>query len=100
MEFIDNFKRKIMLSDERWNHITETHPEMTDLVDAVKETLKYPELIKRSVYDENIILVYTYYEHIYNGKYICVVVAHDKELVVTAYITDRIKNGEIIWTKN
>ncbi len=30
----------------------------------------------------------------------CVVVALDKELVVTAYITDRIKNGEIIWTKN
>ena len=61
MEFTDNFKRKIMLSDERWGHITKTHPEMSDLVDVVKETLEYPELIKRSVYDENIILVYTYY---------------------------------------
>ena len=45
-------------------------------------------------------MVYKYYGHIYNVKYMCVVVALDKELVVIAYITDRIKNGEIIWTKN
>ena len=68
--------------------------------DVLKETLEEPELIKRSVYDENVILIYKYYEHIYNGKYMCVVVTLDNRLVVTAYITDRIKDGEIIWTKN
>ena len=73
---------------------------MIDKIDALKETLKDPELIKRSVYDEKIILIYKYYEHIYNGKYMCVVVTLDNGLVVTAYITDKIKKGEIIWTKN
>ena len=100
MEFTDKFNRKIMLSDERQKHITDTHPELSDMSDVLKETLEEPELIKRSVYDENVILIYKYYEHIYNGKYMCVVVTLDNRLVVTAYITDRIKDGEIIWTKN
>ena len=100
MEFNDKFNRKITLSDERWKHITETHPELIDKLDVLKKTLEEPELIKRSVYDEKVILIYKYYEHIYNGKYMCVVVTLDNGLVVTAYITDKIKKGEIIWTKN
>jgi len=100
MEFNDKFNRKITLSDERWKHITETHPELIDMLDVLKETLEEPELIKQSVYDENVILIYKYHGHIYDGKYICVVVTLDNGLLVTAYITDRIKKGEIIWTKN
>lgn len=38
------------------------------------EALKDPELIKTSIYDENVVLFYKYFKHIYNGKYMCVVV--------------------------
>lgn len=41
------------------------------------------------------ILFYRYYEHIYEGKHMCVVVRLDEKSIVTAYITDRIKKGEV-----
>ncbi len=45
-------------------------------------------------------MFYRYYAHIYEGKHMCVVVRLDEETIVTAYITDRIKKGEVVWKKN
>ena len=65
MEFIDCFNRKFGLSDERWNHIIDTHPEIKELRKELKDALVEPELIKRSVYNEmwycfiGIISIYT-----------------------------------------
>ncbi|MBU4373750.1 MAG: hypothetical protein KJ714_04775 [Euryarchaeota archaeon] len=100
MEFSDRFKRRILLTEERWNHIIETHPELKEMLKELQGTLENPELIKRSVYSENVVLFYGHYEHIYEGKHLCVVVRLDNESIVTAYITDRIKRGEVIWKKN
>jgi len=100
MELIDRFSRRIMLTDERWNHIAETHPELKDMLEYLKGTLEDPELIKRSIYNENVMLFYRYYGHIYEGKYMCIAVRLDEESIVTAYITDRIKKGEVVWKKN
>jgi hypothetical protein len=100
MEFIDNFNRKIGLSGERWNHITDTHPEIKELRKELEGALANPELIKKSVYNENVVLFYRHYTHIYEGKYMCVVVRLDEKSIVTAYITDRIKSGDVIWKKN
>jgi len=76
MEFIDCFNRRIELSDVRWDHIIETHPEIKELIKELEGALMEPELIQRSVYNEKVVLFYT------------------------AYITDRIKSGDVIWTKN
>lgn len=100
MEFIDSFDRRIELSDERWNHIIETHTEIKKLIKELEGALIDPELIKRSVYNENVVLFYRHYKHIYEGKYMCVVVRLDEKSIVTAYITDRIKSGDVIWKKN
>ena len=100
MEFTDNFNRKITLSEERWIHITESHPETSELLKELEGTLDNPELIRNSAYDENVVLFYRYYAHIYEGKYMCVVVRLDSALIVTAYITDRIKSGDVVWKKN
>ncbi len=100
MEFIDRFNRRILLTEERWKHIAETHPELKEMLKELEETLKNPELIKRSVYSENVLLFYKYYEHIHKGKHICVVINTNVKSIVTAYITDRIKRGEVIWKKN
>ena len=100
MDFIDKFDRKIILTEERWKHITGAHPELANKLEEIKGTLEDPELIKRSVYDGDVVLFYRYYEHIYEGKHICVVINLNKELIVTAYITDRIKSGEVLWKKN
>lgn len=100
MEYIDCFNRRIKLSNDRWKHITDTHPEVEGLLKELEHALKDPELIKRSVYDANVVLFYRYCEHIYEGKYMCIVVRLDEESVVTAYITDRIKSGDVVWGKN
>jgi len=100
MEFIDSFDRRIELSDERWNHIIETHPEIKEFIKELEGALIDPELIKRRVYNENVVLFYRHYKHIYEGKYMCVVVRLDEKSIVTAYITDRIKSGDVIWKKN
>ncbi len=100
MEFSDRFNRRIKLTEEGWNHITETHPELKGMLKELEGALENPELIKKSAYNENVVLFYRYYEHIYEGKHICVVVKLDNESIVTAYITDRIKGGEIVWKKS
>jgi hypothetical protein len=100
MDFNDKFNRKIILTQERWKHINDVHPELKDMFKKMGEALEDPELIKTSVYDENVVLFYKYFKHIYNGKYMCVVVRLEEKLIATAYITDRIKEGEIVWKKN
>lgn len=77
------------------------HPEIKGILEELKGAIEDPELIKRSVYNENVMLFYRYYGHIiYEGKYMCVVVRLDEGSIVTAYITDRIKKGEVVWKKN
>ncbi len=100
MELIDRFNRRIKLTEERWNHISETHPELKDLLKDLKGAVEEPELIKKSIYNENVVLFYRYYGHIYEGKYMCIVIRLDELSIVTAYITDRIKKGEVVWKKN
>ncbi|KAF5423339.1 MAG: hypothetical protein C5S41_07565 [Candidatus Methanomarinus sp.] len=50
MEFVDQFNRKIKLTNERWKHITDTHPELKELLKELSGTLENPELIKSSIY--------------------------------------------------
>jgi len=100
MEFTDCFNRRIELSDVRWEHIIETHPEIKELIKELEGALIEPELIKRSVYNDNVVLFYRHYKHIYEGKYMCVIVRLDEKSIITAYITDRIKSSDVIWKKN
>lgn len=44
-------------------------------------------------------VIWRHFKHIYNGKYVCVVVQLKEKLIATAYITDRIKGGKIVWKK-
>jgi len=67
--------------------------------DELSGALKEPDIVKNSANDEDVVLFYRFYEHIYKGKYMCVVVKLNEKLIITAYITDRIKRGDVIWTK-
>ena len=63
----------------------------------VKDTLFQPDEIRRSKVDKNVFL---YYKRKDNKIY-CAVARHEgKEgFLVTAYITDKIKEGEVVWKK-
>ena len=102
MKILTDFQgHTVRLSDERWRHIVE-HPEMAGMGAALEETLRSPELVIRSRRDPATALHYRYYLHtLVGGKWLCVVVKFGviEPFVLTAYLTDKPKKGELIWRK-
>ena len=89
------------LTDERWRHVL-GHPEMVGMEKAVSETLEDPDLVVRSITDDETLLNYRYYLRTMAGnKWLCVLVKYADEdaFVLTAYLTDKVKRGETIWRK-
>ena len=75
---------------------------MAGLEGTVAETLRPPELVIRSQTDETAALNYRYYlRTLVDDKRLCVVVkyADADAFVVTAYLTDKPKRGEVLWRK-
>jgi hypothetical protein len=93
---LDFQNRAIRLSDERRQHILE-HPEMAGLEAAIAQTLREPEIVRKSRSDVTVALYYRYYTNTLVGdKWLCVVVKLllDDAFVLTAYLTDKPKQGE------
>lgn len=88
-----------------WNYIVEVkHPESFNpigfekSIEFTKETLREPDVVIREQMDPGVCLYYKYY-----GKYsLCVVAKHlnGDGYIITAYMTDHIKKGEIIYEKD
>jgi hypothetical protein len=100
--FEDVYKRRIRLTDERQEHIESDHPEMSDQIAKVRETLLNPDIIIRSKTDPEAELFYRHYNTTpVTKKYLCVVVKSIIEdlFIITVYFTDSIKRGEILWEK-
>ena len=97
----DYLGHPVRLTDERLKHILE-HPGMVDLTHALEETLREPQMVIQSVSDETAVLNYRYYMGTMVGdKWLCVVVAFKGRdaFVLTAYLTDKPKQGEMLWSK-
>ncbi|MBF0510970.1 MAG: hypothetical protein HQL13_01435 [Candidatus Omnitrophica bacterium] len=93
--------QNIRLTDERQKHIFE-HPEMRGMTRLIKETLMSPQRVIQSLSDADAKLYYRFYIGTKVGdKYLCVVVKTIKQdaFILTAYLTDSIKKGEIIWLR-
>lgn len=101
IKLIDQFKRIITLPKNRYDHILE-HPEMVGQIDRIKEVLIFPDIIKASKYDTTVICYYRLYEKSpVTKKYLlCIVkIKNGKGFVITAFYTDKIKEGKILWRK-
>ena len=93
--------QSIRLTEERRKHIFE-HPEMKSLMPRIQETLLEPQRVIKSLSDSDANLYYKFYVGTMVGdKYLCVVVKMIKRdaFILTAYLTDAIKKGEIIWLR-
>ena len=91
--------RFIRLTNERLAHIQD-HPEMHGMDAAIALTLAAPETVVRSVSDPQVELYYRFCEETRVGdKYICVAVKLpvNDAFVLTAYLTDSIKRGVLVW---
>lgn len=100
--FADFYGRKIRLSHERLIHIEYTHPEMSKQADRINETLLFPDVVIESITDPDVELFYKHYDKTpVTEKYLCVVIklGLDDAFILTAYFTDSIKKGKILWKK-
>jgi hypothetical protein len=100
--FKDIHGRSIRLTEERRLHLQTEHPEMAEQLPRIKETLTGPDKIIRSRTDEAVELFYKHYPSTpVTQKFLCVVVKTllDDNFIVTAYYTDTIKRGAILWEK-
>jgi len=102
MKTLTDFQgRTVRLTNERLQHILE-RPEMAGIENAIVETLQEPERVIRSHADETTSLNYRYYLRTLVGeKWLCIVVKYSDSdaFVLTAYLTDKPKRGEILWQK-
>ena len=93
--------RAVRLTDERLKHILD-HPEMQQMTSAISETLTHPERVIQSRSDLGARLYYRFYiETRVGDKYLCVVVKIKQQdaFVLTAYLTDTIKKGDVVWPR-
>ena len=99
--FKDIHHRKIRLTEERLKHIEVDHPEMFRQINRIRETLLNPEIIVRSTTDPDVELFYRHYDATpVTEKYLCVVIKKLIDIfIITAYFTDKIKKGEILWER-
>ena len=65
----------------------------------VADTLKIPDCIRQSNTDENVYLFYREIKYHNKNYHMCVVTNSINEFIITAYITDRIKEGVQIWKR-
>ena len=90
---------RVTLTRDRWKEIVRyKHPALAEHVDAVRDCLRNPVVIRESVKDCN---THLYYRSVDRG-FICVVVGGpipDRRFVITAYFTKELKKGNNLWTK-
>ena len=82
-------------------HILE-HIEMAGMADDLERVLQMPSEVRQSRSDDDVRLFYEFYAQTHvGGKWLCVVVKYlpGDAFVITAYLTDTMKAGEIVWPK-
>lgn len=88
---------QVRVTDTYWEYIvTIKHRPMKGKEELVKEILACPDEIRRSKMDKEVHLYYKFTDKLY-----CVVCKHagDTGYIITSYPTDKVKEGEVIWTK-
>lgn len=100
--FKDVHDRQIRLTNERQQHFNLDHPEMEEQIGKIQETLISPDVIVKSRTDSEVELFYRHYDTTpVTEKYLCIVVKIlvSDLFIITAYFTDTIKRGKILWEK-
>ncbi len=101
-DWVDFQSQVIRLTDERLAHILE-HPEMAETVSAIPEKLLYPDVVTISQSDDSVRLYYRRFLFTPVGdKLVCVVtkLSDGDCFIITAYLTDKIKRGDILWQRS
>jgi hypothetical protein len=89
----------IRITEERLRHLRETHPEMLANESEIGLTLAEPQEVVQSTSDDRARLYYRRFDVTGLGsKLMCVLVLEgESPFVLTAYFTDRVKKGVVLW---
>jgi len=90
-------KIEVRTTIQYWEYlVTLKHPVMKSKENIVKVALQMPDEIRQSKMDKDVFLYYKQFDRLY-----CVVVRHagTEGFLITAYPTDKVKEGDVIWTK-
>ena len=99
-EVAPRFAERVVLSRSKYDHICEKHPEVCGELEKMKETLVSPQIVRRSAYDNKVLLFYRFFRKTpVSAKYLMVAVklSNAEGLVVTSYFTSKIMMGEEVW---
>jgi len=86
----------VRCSEEWWRYVSSIkHPILEDRLDDVIATLVAPQEVRRSTKDPAVLLFY----RAAAPRLLCVVVRQEngEGFLITAYPTDSLKKGEIVW---
>ena len=98
--FEDVFGHRFHLDAEHRRHILADHPEVGPYLSRLSEVFKHPEWVKRSRRDPHVYLYYRFYADIFDGKYLLGVARiGSRSTVLTCYVTDTVKHGELLWPR-
>ena len=92
-EVNDKSGRKIHLSNERWAHINQEHPEVAPYLEDIKDTLTNPlRIVPYEEDDDNVRYYYKYFKQ-RQSQYLLVIVKYlnNHGFVITAYFVKNIK---------
>jgi hypothetical protein len=88
-----------VLTRDRWREIVRfKHPALAGHENEVRECVRDPDVIRASAKDPN---VHLYYRTSGRG-YVCTAVGGEDpqaRFVITAYFTQRLKQGQDLWTR-
>lgn len=96
----------VELTEEREAHIAENHPDLLpEHQDKIAGTLAEPGQIRRSKRFAGARLFSRWYADVRGGKHVVVVVVGEegeqaRYWIITAYITRRLAQGDVEWTRN
>jgi hypothetical protein len=81
----------VRLTEERWQHIINRHPEMDSQRERILETLAEPDIIQQGDFGE-LLAIRLYPETPLTGKFLVVAyreVSSEDGFILTAYLTNR-----------
>ena len=98
--FEDVFGHRLYLESPHRKHILVEHPEVRSYLDRLEDVFRSPEWVKRSRRDPHVYLYYRFYDDILDGKYLLgIAKIASRATVLTCYVTDSIKQGDLLWPK-
>ncbi len=92
-EIKDKTGRTIRLTKERWKHIVNSHPIISNNIEEIKKTLQGPLLITKDEYDKQVYFYYKFYKNFKDKKTFLIIVVkylNGSGFIITSFYTDKI----------